>query len=129
PVVLHISSHGSAEGIMVGGETIAAKALADCVRDVPTLRLLHFGACSVAGGDVPKQIYKELGPSARFPISGYKRTADWAGSAVIDFTYLELVLARGTPPPQAAEQTLKMLSFARDAGEAEGPIAPAGFVC
>ena len=46
-----------------------------------------LGACGVAGGDVPGQIYKELGDGARFPISGYRNDADWAGSAVIDFTY------------------------------------------
>src|SRR5205085_3802456 len=79
PVVLHISSHGSKEGVTVGGEIIGAKALAECVRDVADLRLLHFGACNVVGGDVPKQIYEELGPDARFPISGYRNIADWAG--------------------------------------------------
>jgi hypothetical protein len=94
PVVLHVSSHGTTEGVTCGGKTINAKALAECVKDIGDLRLLHFGACMVAGGDVPKQMHEALGPAATFPISGYKNVADWGGSAVIDFTFLDLMFSK-----------------------------------
>jgi hypothetical protein len=129
PVVLHISSHGSKQGVLAGGEQIDAKVLAECLRDAGDIRLVHFGSCLLGGGDVPKEIFAALGDDARFPISGYKRVADWGGSAVIDFNYLELVLARRLPPAAAAAQTRRMISFARDEETAGTLISAAGLVC
>jgi hypothetical protein len=129
PVVLHISCHGSKQAVLAGGEQIDAKFLAKCLRDAGDVRLLHFGTCLLGGGDVPKQIFDALGADARFPISGYKRVADWGGSAVIDFNYLELVLAKRLPPAAAAEQTRRMITFARDQETAGTLIPAAGLVC
>lgn len=127
PVVLHVSSHGTTEGITCGGKTINAKALAECVKDIGDLRLLHFGACMVAGGDVPKQMHEALGPAATFPISGYKNVADWGGSAVIDFTFLDLMFSKGFAPEDAIRKTRKLLTFAGEQG-GDGAIAPAGLL-
>src|SRR5258705_7603009 len=86
PVILHISSHGTHDGIICGGKTIDGKTISECLKDVgDNLKLLHFGACLIAGGDIPRQIHAALGPDATFPISGYANSADWGGSAVIDF--------------------------------------------
>ena len=128
PVYLHISSHGDQTGVNAGGKTVGAKELADCLKDVGDLRLLHFGSCLVCAGDVPRQIHEILGPSARFPITGYTKVADWGGSAVIDFTYLDLVLARGVEPAEAVRQTRKMVSFAGDKGGPGDAIPAAGLV-
>jgi hypothetical protein len=128
PVVLHISSHGTKDGVTVGRETITPALLADCLKDLGHIKLLHFGTCLVAGGDAPKKIYEAMGPSARFPISGYRNSADWAGSAVIDFMYLELVMARGFAPSVAVEQVRQSMTFARDEN-LNSRIAPAGLVC
>lgn len=130
PVVLHISSHGEKDGIHCrSGGVIGAKTIAECLKDIGDLRLLHFGTCLVAGGDIPAQIHKELGPTAaRFPISGYANAADWGGSAVIDFTYLDLILARGMTPQAALAQTKRMLTFAGDRHVEGDAIGPAGLV-
>lgn len=114
--MLHISSHGTREGIQCGRQIIGADVLIDCLRDTGDLRLLHFGTCMVAGGEIPKKIFQALGPAATFPISGYVNAADWSGSAVLDFTYLELVLGRGMSPAEAVSQTCKMVTFARKRG-------------
>ena len=128
PVVLHLSSHADGKGIQTCGHSIGAKAIAECLRDAGDLRLVHFGSCLVAGGDVPKQIFDALGADARFPISGYAKAADWGGSAVIDFTYLDLIFSHGLSPADAAAQTQKMLSFAGEKGGPRDAIAPAGLV-
>jgi hypothetical protein len=130
PVVLHISSHGDKDGVHCrDGKTIGAKAIAECLRDIGDLRLLHFGTCLIAGGDIPRQIQAELGPdAARFPISGYANAADWGGSAIVDFTYLDLILARGLSPADAVRQTTRMLSFAGSKQHDGDAIAPAGLV-
>ncbi|HEX8916789.1 MAG TPA: hypothetical protein VF796_30845 [Humisphaera sp.] len=128
PVVLYIASHGTDKGIAVGGKTVGAKAIADCLKGADNVKLLHFGSCLVCAGGVPREIQNELGDAARFPISGFTRAADWGGSAVIDFTYLDLVLARKLPPVEAARQVRRMITFAGE-GEAAGqPIPPAGLV-
>jgi hypothetical protein len=128
PVYLHISSHGDKDGIHTGGKIIGAKTLAECLRDIDDLRLLHFGTCLVAGGDIPKQLYAQLGPSATFPISGYANIADWSGSAVIDFTYLDLIFSRNMTPKAAFNQTRRMLTFAGSHHNEGDAIAPAGLV-
>jgi hypothetical protein len=128
PVVLHISSHGTREGIQCGRQLLGADVLIDCLRDAGDLRLLHFGTCLVAGGDIPKKIFQSLGDAATFPISGYVNSADWGGSAVVDFTYLDLVLSRGMSPADAVRQTLKMLTFAREKGEPGDAISGAGLI-
>ena len=33
-----------------------------------------------------------------FAVSGYSTSVDWAASAILEFTYLELILGRGLPP-------------------------------
>ena len=64
-----------------------------------------------------------LGPGATFPISGYTRTADWGGSAVVDFTLLDLIFSHGLSPADAVAKTRQMLSFARDRSDQRDPIA------
>ena len=60
------------------------------------------------------------------PVSGFTKVAGWAGSAVIDFSCLDLVLSRKMPPGEAVRQIQKSVMFA---GETETPgcaIKPAG---
>ena len=128
PVVLFLSSHGTEQGLACGGKTIGGDVLAECLRDPGNLRLLHFGSCLVGAGNIPRKIHEALGPGAAFPISAYTRTADWGGSAISDFTYLDLVFSHGLSPVEAVAQTRRMVSFARDRSEERDPIAPAGLV-
>ena len=116
PVVLYVSSHGTEQGIQLGSEVVGAGEISAALADVPDLHLLHFGSCRVLGGGVPAAIRASRAGDARFPISGYTRDADWAGSAITDFTYLELVLARGIAPAAAVRHTLRTVLFAGEEG-------------
>lgn len=124
PVVLYLSSHGTEEYIVLGDENADATQLTQALADIPNLRLLHFGSCSVLGGDVPQKISAARTESRRFPISGFTLPADWAGSALVDFTYLELVLGRGLAPFDAVRATREMLTFAKE--HSGGPISGSG---
>jgi hypothetical protein len=129
PVILHISSHGTPEGIpLADGKILGPDAIADAIKDIATLRLVHFGTCETAGGQVPLKIQtllkQQSGPST--PISGYTNNADWAGSAVIDFTYLNLILERRLDPADAVKQTKILLPFANKNPLPNSSIAPAG---
>lgn len=126
PVVLYISTHGSAEGLSVGGKTVSAAGIADALNDTGDIRLLHFGSCSVMSGKMPALILQRLGSQALFPISGYRNAADWAGSAVIDFLYLSLVLERKLPPAEAVDHVRSTISFSHATTSRPQPIAPAG---
>ena len=125
PVVLHVSSHGTQKGVSVGrGGTIGADVLALCLKDAGNIKLLHFGTCLICSGDVPTKLHEA---GCAFPISGYARPADWGGSAVIDFTYLDLIFSKNLSPAAAARETKKMLSFANEKANGDA-IAPAGLV-
>jgi hypothetical protein len=126
PVIVYVSSHGSPEGILVGGATIGADLIAECLTGCGDVRLLHLGGCSMMQGDVPRRVFQALGSQARFPISGFTNVADWAGSAVIDFLYLDLILARKMAPADAADQVRQMMTFAREKVPVPGAVAPAG---
>lgn len=127
PVVISLSTHGLANGIPTGGKIVGADALAECVRDCEHIRLLHFSSCLAMKGNLAEQITKKLGPSATFPISGYTTSVDWAGSAVIEFMYFDLLLCRRLPPKKAAEQLLKLLPYAGDEAAKGAILPPAGF--
>lgn len=62
-----------------------------------------------------------------FPISGYRTAVDWAGSAVIEFLYFDLIMMRGLTPGAASEQVVKLLPFAGDKWVPGTVIASAGF--
>lgn len=47
-------------------------------------------------------------------VSGYTRPVDWMGSALCEFTYIELLLGRGLRAPEAARQLVELLEFADD---------------
>jgi hypothetical protein len=125
PVVLYVSSHGDEKGITVGDDRLDGKFIGELLRDAPSVKLVHLGACLAMSGAVPRDLRESIGPNAP-PISGFTRVADWAGSAVIDFTYLDLVLTRSLPPSEAVRAILQNISFASDRSDGDAVIAPAG---
>lgn len=124
PMVFYISSHGTAKGITVGQEVLDGAFIGEQLRYAPTVQLVHLGACIAMSGAVPGEIRKASGLPA--PVSGYTRTADWAGSAVIDFAYLDLVLARKMPPGEAVTQIKQSVTFAKDEARPGSAFPPAG---
>lgn len=122
PVVLYVSSHGSPDGLGIGPDGISPEALGAALRDVGDLRLLHLGACAMMAGDAPARIRAAAGAGHSFPISGFVETVGWAASALVDLTYMQLVLEQGMAPADAVAATRQMLTFANAPGDT-GPLA------
>lgn len=124
PVVVLIASHATTAGLAVGGQTINPQALAETLRHADNVQLLHFSACLTMQDE---SLLRELRRQVHFPISGYTTSVDWAASAIVELTYLDLILARGMAPADAAQQLTRLLSFAGDKGVAGSAYPAAGF--
>jgi hypothetical protein len=127
PVVLLIATHGLPQGIPLDGGLAGVQVISESLAYAWDLRLLHFSACLLMQDPVVVTGWRELATRLGFPISGYSTSVDWAGSAIIEFLYLDMILSRGMTPAQAADQVLKLLPFAGDEEVEGGVIAPAGF--
>ena len=121
PIALVFATHGTPEGLTAGGELIRRRA----ARGGAASRRQHPGAAflvvSADGSGPAGNFARVLREKLPFPISGYTTSVDWAASALIEFTYLDMILARGLNPQAAAEQVTRLLTFA---GERGRPIRP-----
>ena len=122
-----MATHGMPEGATVDGQTIDVRSILDSVKDAPHLRLLHFSACLMMKDAKVVEHLGVLSKQYRLPVSGYATSVDWAASAIIEFTYLEMILSKGLTPAAAAEQVRKLLPFAGDDKIEGSPFPPAGF--
>jgi hypothetical protein len=127
PAVLVLATHACPEGVTVDNKVIGAAAFADSLRYATNLRLLHFSACQALKEHLATDIQEKLGGVVSFPISGYTKVVDWAASAILEFTYLEMVLLRNMSPAAAAEQVPKMLTFAGEKSAPDSVFKGAGF--
>lgn len=127
PVVLVVATHARPEGLTVGGQTIALRPLLDVLRDAGSLRLVHFSACLLLQDVATLEMLHDFGHETGAAVSGYSTSVDWAASAIIEFTYLDLVLGRGLAPAAAAEQLTRLLPFAGDQEIADTAYPAAGF--
>ena len=121
PVILMIASHGIAEGLSVHGEVINTTRVLESVRYAENLRLLHFSSCLV-GLDGRHALTRQP-----YPVSGYATSVDWGASALLEFTYLDLMLNRGMDPAEAAAKLPTLLSYAGDSVAPDSPYPAAGF--
>lgn len=127
PAIVLIASHGTQEGINVQGRTIDSKRVIDSLRYAENVKLLHFSACLVMKEEEPGDFAKRIQRAAPFPISGYTTSVDWGGSAVLEFNYLDMILAKGLAPERAAENLLNLVKYAGDSVPEGSPYPPAGF--
>ena len=128
PAVVVVASHGTPEGIAVAGHTINSRLVIEYLRHAENLRLLHFSSCLVLKEEQPGDFAKRIEKSAPFPISGYTTSVDWGGSAVLEFTYLDMILGKGLAPADAARQLLQLVQLRRRRPCRPGtPYLPAGF--
>jgi hypothetical protein len=127
PVALVFATHGTKEGLTAGGELIRAEPLAEVLRLADNIQVLHFSSCLLMDQGPAGNFARVLHEALPFPISGYTTSVDWAASALIEFTYLDMILARGISPQIAAEQVLQLLSFAGVGGSANSPYPAAHF--
>jgi hypothetical protein len=121
PVILMIASHGVAEGLSVHGEVINTTRVLEAVREAGNLKLLHFSSCLV-GLDGQRALTRQP-----FPVSGYTTSVDWGASAMLEFTYLDLILNRGLEPADAAATLPKLVTYAGDRVADDSPYPAAGF--
>jgi hypothetical protein len=124
PVVFYVSSHGTENGITVGRQLLTGEFMGKQLRYAPQIKLVHLGSCSTMAGSAPAELRKACG--ADVPVSGFTKVADWAGSAVIDFSYLDLVLSRRMEPKQAVQQIRKNILFAGEDENLDSAIKSAG---
>jgi hypothetical protein len=127
PVVLVLASHGMPQGVMVDGHAVEVRAVMESLRHAVDLRLVHFSSCLIMQDAAVAASVHTLSRQARLPLSGYATSVDWAASAIIEFTYLEMILAKGMTPAAAAEQVYRLLPFAGETAVPDGAYAPAGF--
>ena len=121
PAVLVIASHGTERGLSVHGEIINAARILQTLRDVEVVKLLHFSACLIAS-DAERALC-----SPPFPVSGYTTSVDWGASAMLEFTYLDLILNRGMAPAAAAAVLPRLVTYALDSAPEGSPYPAAGF--
>jgi len=121
PAILMIASHGVADGLSVHGEVINTTRVLDAVRGAGNLKLLHFSSCLV-GLDGHGALTRQP-----FPVSGYTTSVDWGASALLEFTYLDLLLNRGYTPADAAATLPKLVTYAGDTVAEDSPYRAAGF--
>jgi hypothetical protein len=127
PIVLVLATHAGPEGIHVGGQTISVPALVEALGPFGDLRLLHFSACSLMKDPSVVELFRTFSDASCAAVSGYTTSVNWAASAIIEFTFLEMVLGQGRPPAEAAAQLLKLLPFAGEKGVVGGAFPAAGF--
>jgi hypothetical protein len=127
PAVVLISSHGSPEGVHVHGRTIDTRAVIDNLRHADNIQLLHFSSCLVLHEDQAGDFARRVTAAAPFPVSGYTTSVDWGGSAILEFTYLDLILNKGLKPTEAAAMLPKLITYAGDEDVAGAPYHAAGF--
>ena len=127
PVVLVVAAHALPEGISVDGKVVNMDVLTEGLRHAGDLKLMHFSACLVMKNPAVVGRLQAFSRQSRAAVSGYATTVDWAASAIIEFTYLEMILSRGLTPAAAAEQVRKLLPFAGDDKIEGSPFPPAGF--
>lgn len=127
PAVLVVAAHGSTKGVAADGKTVSPKALADSLKYASNIKLLHFSACEIMRGKAAESIAAGIEKPSRFPISGYTTSVDWAASAIIEFAYLDMVLARRMAPAKAAEQLKKNLPFSGSNAVPGSVFGNAGF--
>lgn len=114
-VILVVATHATSKGLQSQDGLIPPEVVAKALAGASNLRLVHFSACEAMAGDMPKLVNEACGKHETFAgVSGYDISVDWMGSALTEFTYLDLLLGRRLEPAKAADELLKLLEFAGD---------------
>jgi len=127
PVAVVLASHGTEDGLTVHGKPLDTSRIAESLVHADNIVLLHFSSCLMMQDGKASGLARALQERARFPVSGYDRSVDWAASALIEFHYLDLVLGRGLAPAEAARQVLDLVGYAGDRDVPGSPYPAAGF--
>ena len=121
PALVVVASHGTPEGLSIRGQLIDTKRVLGCMEHAEGVRLLHFSSCLVA------QDSGNTLANRAFPVSGYSTSVDWGASAMLEFTYLDMILNRGWDPADAAATLPKLVRYAGQTAPRGSPYPAAGF--
>jgi hypothetical protein len=127
PAIVLISSHGLSEGVTVNGQTIDTKLVINILRAACNIKLLHFAACLMLKEENAGDFARRIGVTVPYPISGYTTSIDWGGSAILEFSYFDMILGKGMTPEQAAGLLPTLITYAGDKAPAESPYPAVGF--
>lgn len=127
PIALVLATHGTQEGLSVHGEVIRPEPIVDVLANVDNIQVLHFSSCLLMDAGPAGNFARVLHEKLPFPLSGYTTSVDWAASALIEFTYLDMILARGLSPKDAAEHVTGLIRFAGDKVATDSPYPAAQF--
>jgi hypothetical protein len=127
PAVVLFSSHGTEDGLSVQGKALDTARIAETLRYADNIMLLHFSSCLMMKEGKASALARALQAIGRFPVSGYDRSVDWAGSALIEFHYLDMILGRGLAPEEAAQQVLQLVAYAGEKEVSGSPYPATGF--
>jgi len=127
PTCVALAAHATEEGLAAHGKTIPASVFAPYLRYADSVVALHFSSCLIMKDGKTSDLIRSLHDQVSFPISGYDRSVDWAGSALIEFHYFDMILGRGLTPAEASEQLLQLLSYAGDKAPPDSAYGAAGF--
>jgi hypothetical protein len=105
------------------GQKPSLAGMVDGLRFADGLKLLHLSSAGSLAGPEAGRALKEI----PFPVSGYTGTASGDEYALADMVYLDLILNKGVPPEQAAEQLPLLVRFAGAEAIPGSPYRPAGF--
>ncbi|MBI3824124.1 MAG: hypothetical protein HY289_15760 [Planctomycetes bacterium] len=127
PAIVLISSHGLPEGVTVQGQTIDTKLVIDGLQHANDIKLLHFATCLMLKEESVGDFARRIAAQVPYPISGYATSIDWGGSAVLEFSYFDMILGKGLAPEEAARLLPTVVTYAGDRVAAGAPYAAVGF--
>ncbi len=128
PVVVSIASHGETDGLTVEGKIIPASVVAEGLKYAVNMKALHFSSCLVMQKSFGREVFKLLKDGGiQTTVSGYKKSVDWAASALFEMNYFDLILSRGMAAPKASKTALIMYPALGAKQLKDSPVAPAGF--
>ncbi|MGF1578972.1 MAG: hypothetical protein ACFCD0_06380 [Gemmataceae bacterium] len=127
PTVLVIATHAHAsEPVFVARNgIIPPELLPEVLQYAGDVSLVHLSSCLPLDHDPENPWYGPLLPLCS--VSGYGSAVDWAVSAILEFQYLDMILARNLFPNEAAEQVKQLVGFAGDKTPTNSPYPAAKF--
>ncbi|MBN1619252.1 hypothetical protein JW890_00875 [candidate division WOR-3 bacterium] len=111
-VYILFATHGEKDGLVLRDGIARSDVIVSALAPCKNLRLVHFSSCNIMSGNTPDEIIKSRRDwKDGFVVSGYVQPVDWAGSAVFEFYYLNLIFECGMTPEEAAETAAYLFRF------------------
>ncbi len=127
PIALVFAAHGDERGLIAHGEPVDPEPVTDILQSAASVFMLHFSACLVMDDGEAGEFSRKMHQRVHFPMSGYASSVDWGASALIEFTFLDMVLTQHVSVEEAARRITDLIAFAGEAAIPSSPYPPARF--